>query len=303
MSAPVAAIAEPPSQHSSSGPRSPATPRRLAGTAGALSGPDRSVIASGQRWWSLTEPAELLPLLIDEHPETTSFAEVGATAGRGLQGRTSAAHVTGQGDALQAQHPAAAPRHAADLLRPHHRMGLARRPGPPRSSERHPRPDEPLPKFLDDGDGHPLRPVGGRRARSPAAARARAAHAHGHAGRRAVCARARRRGADRRGLVARVPVGKLHNDRYVPLHPHASRRCSTPGGRTHDDGDRAPAHQRRTASQPPRGDPHGQPGRADGRASATSTPTSCATPWPPRRSTGACASRPSPRSSGTGPCA
>jgi integrase len=84
----------------------------------------------------------------------------------------------------------------------------------------------------------------------------------------------------------RTPVGKLHADRYIPLHPQlktlldqwlASRTdwpapcCSaTAAGRSHPPAWTRPS----SAPRPPPG-------------SATSTPTSCATPWPPRPSTAA----------------
>jgi len=54
------------------------------------------------------------------------------------------------------------------------------------------------------------------------------------------CARRLHRPGDPRGddwvpvggaSLLRVPVGKLHNDRYVPLHPQL-KRCSIPGWRT-----------------------------------------------------------------------
>ncbi len=82
-----------------------------------------------------------------------------------------------------------------------------------------------------------------------------------------------------------VPVGKLHDDRYLPLHPHlvdligdyrtrhvsATILCCCPG----KTGNRwtATASPATSTKPPPR------------PASATSTPTRCGTPWPPRRST------------------
>ena len=50
----------------------------------------------------------------------------------------------------------------------------------------------------------------------------------------------------------------------------------------------------RGAAGPPRDLPRSSPRRPPRRGPA-STPTGCATPWPPRRSTAACASKPSPR--------
>ena len=85
----------------------------------------------------------------------------------------------------------------------------------------------------------------------------------------------------------RIPVGKLHNDRYVPLHPilvdlitdyrdrrGPSRRVDSSSATTAipSTGARSTATSRRSPSGP---------------ASATSTPTSSAIPSPPRPSTGA----------------
>ena len=101
----------------------------------------------------------------------------------------------------------------------------------------------------------------------------------------------------------RIPLGKLHNDRSVPLHPmlvglindyrpgegRPTRACSS-NATTISPSTGAPS----TATSQPSAD---EPG------SATSTLTSCATPWPPRPSTAACPSRPSPRCSVTARCA
>ena len=63
--------------------------------------------------------------------------------------------------------------------------------------------------------------------------------------------------------------------------------------------------QRRLHRRPPRPArpthraPHRRPRRHAAPGSATSTPTSCATPWPPKPSTAACASKRSPRCSAT----
>jgi site-specific recombinase XerD len=99
----------------------------------------------------------------------------------------------------------------------------------------------------------------------------------------------------------RVPVGKLRNDRLIPLHDdlvalladwtannaeHIRRQ-----GRLIAD-DHAPI-DRRTV--------HRIVARIGHNAGIGAVPTSCATPSPPRPSTAACASRPSPRCSATGP--
>ena len=97
-----------------------------------------------------------------------------------------------------------------------------------------------------------------------------------------------------------VPVGKLREDRYLPLHPHlvdADRRLphrARPAGPP-----AAAAPGERPAAGPAHRHPDPEQGRRRGRAARTSTPTSCATPWPPRRSTAACAWRRSPRCSAT----
>ena len=89
----------------------------------------------------------------------------------------------------------------------------------------------------------------------------------------------------------RVPVGKLRNDRYIPLHPDLVDLLADwtadnvdhirPQRRLIADhrGTARPTH-RRTASSA------ASPARP---GSAASTPTSCATPSPPKPSTGACA--------------
>jgi integrase len=91
-----------------------------------------------------------------------------------------------------------------------------------------------------------------------------------------------------------VPVGKLREDRYLPLHPHLGQLIDDYRARhvgpdnplllpsdqgslgktaTRSTGTRSPATSTRPAPPP---------------GSRTCTPTSCGTPWPPRRSTVAC---------------
>jgi integrase/recombinase XerD len=86
----------------------------------------------------------------------------------------------------------------------------------------------------------------------------------------------------------RIPVGKLHNDRYIPLHP-SSRRCSTTGSPT-----TGPPGCARTGScwnatgpSPRCASPPHYAASPMTPGSGTSPPTNCATPWPPRPSTGA----------------
>ena len=104
------------------------------------------------------------------------------------------------------------------------------------------------------------------------------------------------------GYWLRVPVGKLRNDRFIPLHPdlvdllaewtatntehiRAQRRLLADH---HAPIDRRTVHRivARVANQP---------------GSTTCTPTSSATPSPPKPSTAGCASKPSPRCSATAP--
>jgi integrase len=95
----------------------------------------------------------------------------------------------------------------------------------------------------------------------------------------------------------RIPLGKLRNDTYVPLHPKLTALLSTWTAanlehiRRHKllvADHRGPLDATASAASSPV-----SPARPVSRAS---TRTGCATPWPPRRSTAACASRPSPRS-------
>ena len=164
-----------------------------------------------------------------------------------------------------------------------------------------PKKPEPLPKFLDDRDA----------ARLMAAARASTDPRD-----RLVVellARTGMRAGELAGLEAdavvqigaghwlRIPLGKLRNDRYVPLHPELVRRCSPPGPRpTWSTSAAASGWSPTTAA------------RWTGTSSAASSPasavppafpactrTGCATRWPPRPSTAACGWRPSPPCSAT----
>jgi len=105
----------------------------------------------------------------------------------------------------------------------------------------------------------------------------------------------------RDGHWLRVPVGKLHNDRYIPLHPHLLELLTDWRSRHDDHG---------TGLLLTRG---GKPLNL-GRISRIVTvvahdaglghvhPTSSGTPSPPKPSTAGCASKPSDRCSATRRC-
>jgi integrase len=99
-----------------------------------------------------------------------------------------------------------------------------------------------------------------------------------------------------------VPVGKLRSDRYIPLHPQLKQLLDD-WVATRPAGLAAPTCSSSTADASARtGSTAQSPRPPEPRASGTSPPTSCATPWPPRRSTGACRWRPSPPCWGTARC-
>ena len=201
------------------------------------------------------------------------------------------------------EHATAAAADGALVLRADHRVGLARRARrATRSSHGDiPKKPEPLPKFLDDRDA----------ARFMAAARASTDPRD-----RLVVellARTGMRAGELGDLDAdavvqigdghwlRIPLGKLRNDRYVPLHPELVDLLAdwTAANLEHI---RAPPPAGRRSPRPAR---TGTSSAASSAASAAppaspaSTRTSCATPWPPRPSTAACASKRSPRCSAT----
>ena len=158
--------------------------------------------------------------LVEHHPEVTSFAQVGRPEVEGFK-RALADHITPKGTPASPNYrrqrlgtvrtffdriiewdwpdaPARCPIFATDL----------------------PKPDEPLPKFLDDGDAARFaREV----AADPGRLRRLVLELLLHTGIRVgeLCALE----ADAvvqigEGWWLRVPLGKLHNDRYVPLLPH-----------------------------------------------------------------------------------
>ena len=125
-------------------------------------------------------------------------------------------HIRPERKPLGNDHPAPA-QHAAGLLRAHHRLGMGRRPGPAvRLQERLPGSDEPLPRFLDD----------------PTAALRAGLAVGSQPSPRLIVELLMRTGMrvgelsalERDAIVQmgeghwlRIPIGKLHNDRYVPL--------------------------------------------------------------------------------------
>ena len=147
--------------------------------------------------------------------------------------------------------------------------------------------DEPLPKFLDD----------------PTAARFMAALATDPNKRRRLMVELLARTGMRAGELAalasdamvrigdthwlRIPVGKLHNDRYVPLHPLLVELINDwlATGR-HPDQD---GSSNATTASPSTAAPSTatSPPQPSGPGSVTSILTSCATRWRPRPSTGA----------------
>ena len=79
----------------------------------------------------------------------------------------------------------------------------------------------------------------------------------------------------------RIPIGKLHNDRYIPAAPAAQR---TPRRLDHPPPAHRTAHQSPSArTQPADQSPPRHQGAAEPEprspGSATSPPTSCGTPW------------------------
>ena len=161
---------------------------------------------------------------------------------------------------------------------------------------------EPLPKFLSDHDAAKLLAA----ARAHPLPRYRLVvemlGPHRHAGQRALRPRRRCRHRDRGCLLAAHPRRQAAQRPLDPAAPRArdpARRMDRHQRRTHPTAQKRLDGRRAQPDRPA----HGAPDRGDRRpgrpASATSIPTSCATPWPPRPSTGACASKPSPPCSAT----
>ena len=196
---------------------------------------------------------------------------------------------------------------AAAVLPPAHRVGRRRRPGPGAGLPSDlPIADDPLPRFLDDAAATKL--LQAARAdpdpfvrldrRVPGPHRPAQGRVPGDLTIDAVV----QIGS---AYWLHVPVGKLHTDRYIPLHPqlkellddwlaHRSEGCASQLTCSSSGDDRSP---------PPRVDAAVAKVARDGRASATSPRTGSVTPWPPRPSTGACRSRRSPPFSAIARCA
>ena len=117
-------------------------------------------------------------------------------------------------------HPAPA-QHGAHLLRAHHGVGLRRRPGPSvHLHERLPGPRRAAAQVLGRPDGGQVHGRTGAGPQPAPSSHGRAVGPHRHARRRARRTRRRRHGPQgRRSIGSASPIGKLHNDRYVPLLP------------------------------------------------------------------------------------
>jgi integrase len=174
--------------------------------------------------------------LIEEHPEITSFNAVGRPQIEGFKAHLGA-RITEKGRPLS---PNTRRQHLSMLRVFFDRMiEWEWDDAPPRCpifGSDMPKADEPLPKFLDDGDAT-------RFARSVAAEtdplRRLVLELLMRTGMRVGELCALERDAVVRigeGFWLRIPVGKLHNDRYVPLHPTLLPLLDAWHAR-HDDGD------------------------------------------------------------------
>ena len=101
----------------------------------------------------------------------------------------------------------------------------------------------------------------------------------------------------------RVPVGKLRNDRFIPLHPDLVELLAewTATNADHIRRQRRLIADRARADRPAHRAPHRRHRRHAGRDRSRRIPTSSATRSPPKRSIVGCASKRSPRCSGTAP--
>ena len=86
----------------------------------------------------------------------------------------------------------------------------------------------------------------------------------------------------------RIPIGKLHNDRNVPLHPLLVGLITDYQAWRGPSRNGYPARTRgRPALRPAHHPPLRRTRRQASRGGTECTLTSCATPWPPSASTGA----------------
>ena len=83
----------------------------------------------------------------------------------------------------------------------------------------------------------------------------------------------------------RVPVGKLHTDRYIPLHPILLELLDQLAGMGRTRRQRPADHQPEVDPSTAAASPASSPAAPASPASATSTLTGCATLWRPKRST------------------
>ena len=157
--------------------------------------------------------------LIEDHPQITSFSAIGRPQVEGFKAHLGA-HITDKGKPLSAS----TRRMRLSMLRVFFDRLIEWEwvDAPPRCpifASDMPKADEPLPKFLDDGDAT-------RFAREVAAEtdplRRLTLELLMRTGMRVgeLCALERDAVVQiGDGFWLRIPVGKLHNDRYVPLHP------------------------------------------------------------------------------------
>ena len=189
------------------------------------------------------------------------------------------------------------------VLRADHRVGLARR-AAPQPDHRRGHPEEArtaaeVPRRPRRRQAHGRRPRQHRPARP---ARRRAAGPHRDARRRAGRPRRRRGRADRRQPLAAHPARQAPQRPLRPAAPRSSSTCSPTG--PPPTSSTSARHRRLVADH--RGPldrhldrPHRRTASAAPPASTACTRTGCATPSPPRPSTAACGSKPSPRCSAT----
>ena len=105
------------------------------------------------------------------------------------------------------------------------------------------------------------------------------------------------------GYWLRVPVGKLRNDRMIPMHPDVVELFAewTATNAEHIRASRRLLADDHAPDRPAHRPPHRAPASAPSPGSTTCTPTVYATRSRPKPSTAGCASKPSPRCSATGP--